>query len=114
MLDIEDVSTPVSLKKKTADRLNVVGTDQLSSSWDERLRNAQEEVKTKYESRIAEVEKSYQSKVEMIERQCHKRLQALRQGGNESDTHERSPSAPEPKTFSFFKRLTAITRTESV
>lgn len=108
MLDIEPEET-IS-KKKSANTLTV-DSDLLSSSWDERLRSAQEEVKAKYECRIAEVERSYQNKVEMIERQCSQRLTALRQ---QKQLDVRSPSAPDGKAFGFLKRLTAIARTESV
>lgn len=90
----------------------------LSRSWDEKLRSARAEIKSKYESRIAEIETRYQKRVDaMIQCQGSSRC-SVPLGGQgrkvKNPEHERSPSAPDPKTFSFFGRIPAIIRTDSV
>ena len=93
----------------------------VEETWEEKLKSIQDEVKAKYESRIAEVKRSYQSKVDMIERQCSQQLASLKGHGLaeswptcSGSGNERSPSAPENQGFKFVVYPPSMNRADSL
>ena len=71
---------------------------ELERIWRERVELARSEVLAHCESRIEQVENQCRQHVEQIERQCTQKLQKARDLlSSESDTEDRTPSAPLPR-----------------
>lgn len=67
----------------------------IERAWQEKIKEAQEDVIVKCESRIAEIEREYQQKVDRIERECSARINAAKMMLSSSSLSvTRVPSAP--------------------
>lgn len=77
---------------------------ELERMWREKVELARSEVLAHCESRIEEVETQCQLHVAQIERQCSQRLQRAREllSVSDSDSEDRTPSAPLPRQPSDF------------